>query len=328
MGICMRRASLVGWIFFWLGASSVAMADVSPTDKATAQALFDQAKQLAISGKYGEACPKFEESERLDPGIGTQFQLANCYEHAGRIASAWTLFLEVASSARGMRQPEREKVARDRAAALEAKIPKLTIAVAGADGSPDIEVKRDGVLVGRAQWGSPLPCDPGEHVVTAQATGKKPFEKRLQVAAGGTASVAIPPLENAPATAAGGTLAAPTTPSGTSRLESSERAGSSQRTVGLVVAGVGVVALGVGGVLGLAAKSKFNESASSCDDSGCDQSGVDLRHTAVLRGNVATIVFGVGIAGVAAGGLLWATSPKTEARVAIGPGSISFSGRF
>jgi hypothetical protein len=320
-----RRCRLSGvFVCLLLASSRASRADVSPTDKATAQALFDQAKQLAVSGKYAEACPKFEESERLDPGIGTQFQLANCYEHAGRIASAWTLFLDVASAARGMKQPEREKVARDRAAALEAKIPKMTIAVAGADGSPDLEVKRDGVLVGRAQWGAPLPCDPGEHVVTAQAPGKKPFEKRLQVAVGGAASVAIPPLENAPA----GTLAAPTTPLGPSRVETSERAGSSQRTIGLVVAGAGVVALGVGGVLGLGAKSKLNEAAGSCDDTGCDQTGIDLRHVAVSRGNVATIVFGVGLAGVAVGGLLWATSPKGEARVSLGPGSISFAGRF
>lgn len=326
MGLCMRRASLVGWLFSCLCASSVALADVSATDKATAQALFDQAKQLAASGKYVEACPKFEESERLDPGIGTQFQLASCYEHAGRIASAWTLFLDVASAARGMKQAEREKVARDRAAALEAKIPKLTIAVAGAEGSPDLEVKRDGVLVGRAQWGAPLPCDPGEHVVTARAPGKKPFEKRLQLAAGATASIAIPSLENADAaTAATATM---TPPASGAHVETSERAGSSQRTIGLVVAGVGVVGLGVGGVLGLAAKSKFNEAASSCNDRDCDQTGVDLRHSAVLRGNVATIVFGVGIAGVAAGGVLWATSPKGDTKVTLGPGSISLAGRF
>jgi len=325
MGLCMRRASLVGWLFLCLCTSGAALADVSPTDKATAQALFDQAKQLAVSGKYVEACPKFEESERLDPGIGTQFQLANCYEHAGRIASAWTLFIEVASAARGMKQPEREKVARDRAAALEAKIPKLTITVAGAEGSPDLEVKRDGVLVGRAQWGAALPCDPGDHVVTAHAPGKKPFEKRLQLAAGATASIAVPPLENGDAGPV--TLATPTPATSGTRVVSSDR-GSSQRTIGLVVAGVGVVGLGVGGVLGLAAKSKFNEAAGNCDDRGCDQTGVEQRHSAVLGGNVATIVFGVGIAGVAAGGVLWATSPKGEARVAVGPGSIVFAGRF
>jgi hypothetical protein len=322
MGICRRRASLAGWIFISMSVSSLAFADVSPTDKATAQALFDQAKQLAVSGKYADACPKFEESQRLDPGIGTQFQLASCFEHAGRIASAWTLFLEVASASRSTKQPEREKVARDRAAALEVKIPKLTIAVAGAEGSPDIEVKRDGVLVGRAQWGAPLPCDPGDHVVTAQAPGKKPFEKHVQIAAGSTASVSIPPLDHAQAGAASAAMTPATAREG--RVDAS---GSSQRTIGLLVAGVGVVGLGVGGVLALTAKSKFNE-ATNCDASGCDQAGVDLRHAAVVRGNVATVVFGAGIAGVAIGGVLWATSSKGEARVAVGPGSISLTGRF
>ncbi len=326
MGTWMRRASLVGMFAAGILGSTPSSADVSPTDKATAQALFDQGKQLAASGKYADACPKFEESQRLDPGMGTQFQLANCYEHAGRTASAWTLFLEVASAARGMKQAEREKVARDRAAALEKKIPKLTISVASTDASPGIEVKRDGVLVGRAQWGAPLPCDPGEHVVVAQAAGKKSFEKRIQLAAGTTGAIEIPALENADVAQ----TSANTTPA-TAAVDGSvdvAHAGSSQRTIGLVVAGAGVVGLGVGGILGLAAKSRFNEAATLCDDSGCTQDGVEIRHSAVSRGNVATIVFGIGAAGLIAGGVIWATSPKGEARVSVGPGSILFTSRF
>src|SRR5258706_9020963 len=96
-----------------------ARADASPADKATAQALFDQGKTLLSKGDVAGACPKFEESQRLDPGIGTQFNLATCYERAGRTASAWTLFLEVASAARAAHQPDREKLARSRAADLE-----------------------------------------------------------------------------------------------------------------------------------------------------------------------------------------------------------------
>src|SRR5678816_498104 len=69
-------------------------------DPAGAQALFDQARELTRQGRFAEACPKLQESNRLDPGIGTQFHLADCYEQSGRIASAWAAFLEVASQAR------------------------------------------------------------------------------------------------------------------------------------------------------------------------------------------------------------------------------------
>ena len=63
-------------------------------------------------GKYAEACPKLEESMRLDSGIGTQFNLADCNEHIGKLATAWAGFLDVAAAAKAASQPDREKVAR------------------------------------------------------------------------------------------------------------------------------------------------------------------------------------------------------------------------
>ena len=78
-------------------------------------------------GKHADACPKLEESQRLDPGIGTQFNLAVCYEQVGRTASAWSTFLDVAGAARAAGQTEREKVARQRATALEPRLIRLTI---------------------------------------------------------------------------------------------------------------------------------------------------------------------------------------------------------
>lgn len=50
------------------------------------------ARGLVQKGDWAAACPKFEESERLDPGIGTLYHLADCYEHVGRLATAWGLF--------------------------------------------------------------------------------------------------------------------------------------------------------------------------------------------------------------------------------------------
>ena len=102
-------------------------ADASLADKAAAQSLFDEGRKLMSAGKYAEACPKLAESQKLDPGVGTQFHLSDCYEKLGQTASAWAGFLEAASSTKSMGQGDREKVARDRAAALAPRLSKLTI---------------------------------------------------------------------------------------------------------------------------------------------------------------------------------------------------------
>src|SRR6187402_2533014 len=124
-------------------------------DPAAAQALFDEARKLSSAGRYPEACAKLAESNRLDPGIGTQFHLADCQEKNGKIASAWATFLEVASQARASAQSDREKAALKRAAQLESKLPRLRIEVPEANRVNGLEIHRDGVLVGSAQWGTP-----------------------------------------------------------------------------------------------------------------------------------------------------------------------------
>lgn len=160
-----RRALAVG-ASLWL-ASSVAGAQEG--DPAAAQALFNQAKELMRQGKSAEACPKLQESNRIDPGIGTQFHLADCYEKVGRVASAWAQFLGVASQARAAGHTEREKAAQRRAEKLEPRLPRLTVAVAEASKVAGLEIRRNGALVGAAQWGTPVPVDPGEIELTASA---------------------------------------------------------------------------------------------------------------------------------------------------------------
>jgi serine/threonine-protein kinase len=102
-------------------------------DVVVARTLFADARTLADAGHYEEACPKFEESRRLLAGVGTIYNLADCYEHVGRTASAWATFLDAAAAAASAGEGEREKVARTRAAALEPRLTRLRIRTNPAD---------------------------------------------------------------------------------------------------------------------------------------------------------------------------------------------------
>jgi serine/threonine-protein kinase len=154
-------------------APALARAEGSASDKAAAEALFDEARELAKAGHYAEACPKLEESQRLDAGIGTLLYLADCYEKTRRLASAWATFREASAAARAAGQSDREAKAIAHAKELEPRVAKVIIQVSAANDMPGPEVRRDGRALGRALWGSPIPMDPGMHQIEVSAPGRK-----------------------------------------------------------------------------------------------------------------------------------------------------------
>lgn len=299
-------------------------------DPAAAQALFDQARDLMRQGKFAEACPKLQESNRLDPGIGTQFHLADCYEQSGRVASAWAAFLEVASQARATNQPQRETAATKRAEKLQPRLPRLVINVPEASKTPGLEIRRNGMLVGSAQWGAPVAVDPGEIELTASAPGKQTLRQTLRVEEGKTASyslpqlahgeaVAVPPAVTPPAPTPTGTTApaaaAPvsTAPSAPPASPASEKGGAKTGNGPWIITlgGVGVLGLGLGTAYGLMAKSKYDESKKDCDlddVNSCGPAGVELRSNGRSKGDIATVSFIVGGAALAGAGVVWLLS--------------------
>ena len=313
----LRGAALCSMLASAFGAHS-ARAQSSGTSVA-AQALFDDAKRLVQQGDAASACPKFEESERLEPGIGTKLNLADCYERVGRNASAWVLYLEVEDDTKHNGQLERRKMAHDRAAALLPKLSHLTIDVPKPNRAPGLTIVRDGVSVGDPQWGLAVPVDPGPHVVEANANGKKPWQTTVTVAADGAAqTLSVPALENAPAGEAPKAAGA-STDSGPVKPVSHR-----QRMAGYITMGVGGAGLIIGSVFGLRAISKNNQSdsASDCHGDVCINGGTGATARADARsaGNVSTVAFAIGGAAVATGLVLVLTDSKKEAPT---PGQVS-----
>lgn len=291
---------------------SNASAAPSATDVAVAQGLYDNAKALMDQSKYADACPKLEESLRLDPGLGTQYHLADCYEHLGRTASAWGGFLQVAALAKASGQTDREDVARARARALEAKVPRLFIEVPDANRLPGLQIKRDGVLLVQAQWQTPIPLDPGEHAIAASVPNGKTWRTTIALQSDSvTMKVVIP------------SLWAPATPdpnaSATPRAEEPKSTGSTQRVLGLAVAGAGLVGVGLGTFFGFRSMSLHEDAMNFCKGDVCTSHGTDLRTQAISAGNVATIGLIAGGAALAGGAIIYLTAPHRSADGATTP---------
>jgi hypothetical protein len=306
-------------------AGSDARAQTPSSSTVAAEALFEEARSLVAAGKYAEACPKFADSERLGPSVATLLNLANCWEKAGHAATAWATYREAASAANAAGRKDYLATAQRRADGLASKLARLTVTVA--QPAPGQQVKRDGVVVDSAEWNLGIPVDTGSHIVEAMAPGRKSWSITVDVAQDGAQqTVGIPPLEEAPADAAAAvaTPPAPATPEGTTVSPSSappaapppapSSGGGGQRVAGAVVAGLGVVSLGVSGVFALGAKSKYNDSLDNCEKGSpnlCNDAGLSQRSDARSAGNLATVFVGVGAAAVIAGGIVWFTAPRS-----------------
>jgi len=89
------RPSLFAFALFATFAG--ALPATAQSERAASVALFDEGRAALQRGDLAVACSKFQESNRLDPAVGTAFNLANCEEQRGRTSTAWALFREVAA---------------------------------------------------------------------------------------------------------------------------------------------------------------------------------------------------------------------------------------
>jgi serine/threonine-protein kinase len=291
-----------------------AFAEPSAADKAAAETLFINARKQMAEGKFAEACRGFAESQRLDSGVGTLLNLGKCYEKLGKTASAWSTYREAAAAARAARQTAREKSARAAADALEKNLPMLTVNVAGVETSPNLEVRRDGVVVANSLWGLAVAIDPGEHVFEASAPRRIPWRKTVTAQPGKPLTVDIPvlePADAAPRNPAKSTAAA-TAPAAKKDLpaEPAKTEGQgigTQRVVAIVVGAAGLVTTGVGGYYAYRAKSTYN--SVTCEANGCDQVAYDQRNKAMGMATTSTVLTIGGLVAIAGSVVLWVTAP-------------------
>jgi hypothetical protein len=332
-------------------AAAFALFAVAPAARAQTVApsapeiLFEQGRAQMAGGDYVGACPKFEESYRLDQAHGTLLALALCHEAQGRWASAWKEFVAVqAASARDGRT-DRAAVARTNIASLEPKVSRVILEVsAETRGLSSFDVECDGSHVDLAAGDFEVPVDPGTHLFQASAPGHVPWATTVQV---GTRSerprVQVPALEPLPAAVAplapvvaatpqvvstetAHPVSGPASPaSAQPRADSAGRHSTSlsaQRVAGIVVAGLGAVAMGIGAGEGFHAIAENNDARSRCPASPCaNVTGLSLSQSALGAATASDILLGAGAVTLAVGGYFWFRGGHSAASISLGPRS-------
>ncbi len=289
-------------------------AEPSATNKAAAEALYQQGAELFDQGDLAQACEHFAASQDLDPGLGTMLRLADCLDRVGKTASAWALFREAATIAAERGDLEREAVSSARAGDVEQRLSRVWITSAEAAPPAGLMIEVNGSSIPLTTLGLSLPLDPGAVEIVARADGCQPFTGTLEVPEGPAhTSFEIPELVRVP----------PPQPVAREKpvviAPPPRRAEPefSLRTAGFVSAGAGLLGIATGAVFSYRAlqlKSDSLEACSAADEDVCGRKGYDLRNESLTAADAATVSFGVGGALLLGGVALIVLAPESRKR--------------
>ncbi|NUQ79389.1 MAG: hypothetical protein HUU21_38250 [Polyangiaceae bacterium] len=266
-----------------------------PSEGTRAEMIFREGREAASKGDMEKACAKFEESVALARAPGPVLNLADCEERRGRLVLAarrWAEGLELLAP-----QDERVAFAKERAAALDKRLPRLRVSVElgpEVQSGAAISISIDGVEVPAEEASKARPIDPGEHEIVVTA-GEKAGRAKLKIAEGERREVTVK--------VTGGEM--PAAP---------EKASSPLRTAGFVAGGVGLAGLAVFGVTGGLMASHHAAVSDHCDaNKRCDAEGLDAAESGKALVPINTAALIIGMTGVAAGVTLILLNPSPAA---------------
>jgi hypothetical protein len=301
--------------------------------ESVAESLFRQAREEMKHGDAKSACPKFEESYRLDPAIGTLLNLGLCEEALGRTATAWTKLRQFVDSA--PTGDSRLHLAQQKIKKLEAQLPWLRLVVDQSH-TEQLLVQLDGVELRDASLTEAIPVNPGQHLVqislASGETNETPFEihaaERLQLRL--SPPPRRQPLEPAPVApqlpAPSIEQPRPSAPPATAQLAAAPSDRRRERVIAYGVGAVGVAGLVTGSVFGLMAMSDRSVVREHCPNHECeDQTGLDAVESGARNETIAEVAFVVGALGLVTGGVLLWRAGRASAAVSVSPQSASLS---
>lgn len=314
-------------LFAALLPPSVARADVSDADRATARALAVEGQAALDRKDHAVALDRFGRADALIHAPSLLIGVARAQVGLGHLVAAQEVYNRILREGVAAGAPEPFFVALEDAKreleALAPRVPSVTIVVKG-PAAPEVTLDDQPVPV--AALGARRPVDPGTRVIRASAPGFAPGEVKLTIGEGTheTATVALQRSAAPAAPAVPAVLAA----------APDEGGGPSRATLGIVALGVGGAGLALGAVTGILAITKHADLEDQCGGDPCapeHQGDVDSYHT---LGTLSTIGFIAGGVGIGAGAFLILTAPDPAPRQGawiaprIGLGYLGAEGRF
>jgi hypothetical protein len=305
----MRSSRFAALLLLSCSILATGVASAQGEGAAAAEVLFNQGREAMERKDYDAACQRFRESEQIDPAPGTKLNLADCEEKRGRLATAWELFRAVPRDL--PESDERHGIAMARAAALEKRLPTLTLRLAA--GAPATTKVRVGTAaIGSGSFGVALPLDPGKHSLVIEAPGHAPRTIEIELVEGQPQTLDVVP---------GTATAVPGPPPDVADTPARPAPSSGKKTLGYVFGGIGLVGVAVGSVAGVIVLSKKGTANEECDDAAqrCHPRGVDANDSGSAIAPISTAGFIVGALGIGAGAYLILTADsKSETALHVG----------
>jgi len=288
--------------------SVLLIAGVANADnKEKADQLFKQGKKLMDQKRYADACASFEKSNKLDPGIGTQLNIAKCYQEWGKLGRAYLAY-QVAEKQAQEQNDKRVPQIHEFVVQLEPDVPHLTIHLPKDVKPESVKATLDSEPL--AAFDTPIVVDPGPHMIEYYVSGSSKKLNQVVPVERGTKQEVTLEMEK-PKPIEGNT--APVKP-----VEPEPEApapGRNQRIAGIAVGAGGIVAITISTIMTVSAKGRYNDALTMyCEGmtNGCNQMGLDETHAARTTANQATVVFLLGTAMVGGGVALYLLAPKAS----------------
>lgn len=325
-GMRFGPAALICLLLCCLAAPAVAQT-APEAARAQADALIRAGVALRKEGKEGEALDRFRQAYELDPSPRALGQM-------GLAAKSLRSWVEAERYLEGALAASQDAWVAENSAALELALEivrKNLASLRVETNAPNAKLYVEGRQVASLPLDRALRVPAGTLRIEVHAQGHRSEARAAQLAAGQETALRFDLTPEPPASPP--PPVAPTRPApAPAPVADAAPSGDSQRTIALVVGGVGVVGIGVGAYFGLRTLSLKDQRDDACPEDSCPtDEGVELDEQARTAALWSNIGFGVGAAALAGAAVLWFTAPggsDPTVSAGIGPGSAKIRIRF